>query len=254
MRRIAAQSVGNSHRLYDHVGQSCLPKELARKMVISNDCRSSFSSMSRELTSFVINRSYQAHPAGCRCCRISTHISPPSSDAFSPFQEKRQWLSSTTSGSDDEGDASSNDSNNTQDSTITSKQTVTPPILAFPGLPGAQTGGKKLAIVFTCTICNTRSAKQFTEQAYRHGIVIVRCPGCEKQHLIADNLSMFSDSDEDGFNIETAMAKLGQSVTTVTDDNLFELTLEQIVGTEALKEATEQSKGDDDKSDKRTDS
>ena len=35
------------------------------------------------------------------------------------------------------------------------------------GLPGTEHGGRRLAIVFTCTVCDTRSAKKFSEQAYR---------------------------------------------------------------------------------------
>jgi protein import protein ZIM17 len=106
------------------------------------------------------------------------------------------------------------------------------------GLPGAQKGGKKLAIVFTCTICNTRSAKQFTEKAYKYGVVMAMCPGCNNKHLIADNLSMFDD-EKGGWSIEKAMAKMGQNVTTVTNDNVLELTLDQWVGEEKLQEVTD---------------
>ena len=104
------------------------------------------------------------------------------------------------------------------------------------GLPGSQTGGKKLAIIFTCTVCNTRAAKQFTEHAYNKGVVLVKCPGCGNQHLIADNLSMFTDSTDDGWNIEKAMKKIGQNVKTVTDDNVLELTMDEVAGTDQWHE------------------
>jgi mitochondrial protein import protein ZIM17 len=115
---------------------------------------------------------------------------------------------------------------------------------ALPGFPGSQSGGKKLAIIFTCTVCNTRAAKQFSEQAYLKGVVLVTCPGCQSQHLIADNLGFFTDSDdqEGGWTIEKAMAKLeGGGFTKVTDDNVLELTVDQIVGAEKWQEAMRQS-------------
>lgn len=106
------------------------------------------------------------------------------------------------------------------------------------GLPGAQKGGKKLAIVYTCTVCNTRAAKQFTEQAYTNGVVIVQCPGCNNRHLIADNLGFFEDEDG-GWNIEKGMAKLGKNVKVVNDDNVLELSIEDVYGDDALKQVIE---------------
>ena len=51
---------------------------------------------------------------------------------------------------------------------------------------------RRLAIQFTCKVCNHRQTKTFTKHAYEKGIVIVQCDGCENNHLIADNLSWFS--------------------------------------------------------------
>ena len=86
------------------------------------------------------------------------------------------------------------------------------------GLPGTEHGGRRLAIVFTCTVCDTRSAKKFSEQAYRHGVVVVRCPGCGNDHLIADNLGFF----EDDWTLEDMLRARGDSVETLDDDNLAE--------------------------------
>lgn len=107
---------------------------------------------------------------------------------------------------------------------------------SFTDVPGTKnTKQKTLAIIYTCTVCNTRSAKQFTEHAYRHGVVLVRCPGCQNLHLIADRLGWFEDMDEKiegGWDIEKAiLTKTGENnVTAVTNDNVLELTLEDIVG------------------------
>jgi hypothetical protein len=52
-------------------------------------------------------------------------------------------------------------------------------------LPGIhKSEGRKLAIVFTCTVCETRSAKQISSQAYEEGVVLIKCPGCQVRFLI----------------------------------------------------------------------
>jgi hypothetical protein len=48
-----------------------------------------------------------------------------------------------------------------------------------------------LIMMFTCTVCDPRSAKTMTRDTYDNGIVIVRCPRCQKLHLIADCLGWF---------------------------------------------------------------
>lgn len=50
---------------------------------------------------------------------------------------------------------------------------------------------RNLLMVFTCGRCETRAAKAFSRRSYEHGIVLVRCPGCQSTHLIADNLGWF---------------------------------------------------------------
>jgi hypothetical protein len=105
-------------------------------------------------------------------------------------------------------------------------------------IPGAQKGGRKLAIVFTCTVCDTRSAKQFTEQAYTNGVVLVRCPGCENLHLIADRLGYFQEEDWD---LESLVQQKGEKVRTITDQDVWELTLEDLVGTEKMNKVLQES-------------
>jgi hypothetical protein len=53
-------------------------------------------------------------------------------------------------------------------------------------------GGKELGIAFTCGVCETRVAKRVMRQSYEKGVCLVQCPGCDKYHVIADNLGYYS--------------------------------------------------------------
>ena len=127
-----------------------------------------------------------------------------------------------------------------------SNDTATDTDIATPSswmhsLPGTRTSvsGRQLAIIFTCTVCDTRSAKQFTENAYRHGVVMVQCPGCHNWHLIADRLGYFDNVMEEddkkkngqGWDVTSVLAQQGG--TTLKD--VMELTLEDLVGSEKMK-------------------
>lgn len=70
-------------------------------------------------------------------------------------------------------------------------------------------------ILFTCTNCETKNTKKFNKNAYHHGVVLIRCDGCDKLHLIADNLGWFRDQK---VNIEDLARETGRSFLKVEDN------------------------------------
>jgi len=80
-------------------------------------------------------------------------------------------------------------------------------------LAAGDVGGSKAeeayALAFTCGVCEGRSVKKISKRAYHHGVVLVRCGGCNNLHLIADNLKWFGDET---INIEQIMREKGEEV------------------------------------------
>lgn len=98
-----------------------------------------------------------------------------------------------------------------------------------------------MKLMFTCKKCSTRTSKVISKQAYNKGVVIVRCDGCKNNHLIADNLGWFSETNQK-INIEKLMALKGETVRKIMND---------VDGYyEAILKDTSETKPDDECSDK----
>lgn len=76
-------------------------------------------------------------------------------------------------------------------------------------------------------VCETRAAKTISKHAYYHGVVLVRCPGCENLHLVADRLGWFEDESTD---VETLLQRKGENVKIISIDNVLELTETDLMG------------------------
>lgn len=76
-----------------------------------------------------------------------------------------------------------------------------------------------MMIAFTCKKCNTRSSHTMSKQAYTKGSVLIKCPGCNNRHLIADHLKIFSDEH---VTVQDILSAKGESVSLTTDDLAFE--------------------------------
>eukprot|EP00903_Cladosiphon_okamuranus_P007151 g6944.t1 len=107
-------------------------------------------------------------------------------------------------------------------------------VVRFMDVPGSeQTREEKMTIVFTCTVCETRTAKTFAKLSYEKGVVIARCPGCHNLHLIADRLGWFEEAGDGagGWDVQKITNRIGESdCHVVNEDNVMELNLVDIVG------------------------
>lgn len=75
---------------------------------------------------------------------------------------------------------------------------------------------RKVQLQYTCNVCETRNTQSMSRIAYHKGVVIVRCKGCDTQHLVADHLGWT------GFQNNTVLEDFLGDVPRVTEE-VFEL-------------------------------
>ncbi|RAL50004.1 hypothetical protein DM860_016780 [Cuscuta australis] len=113
----------------------------------------------------------------------------------------------------------------------TGKEQQDPELDSYSALKDSATSSLKasprhdLAMIYTCKVCETRSAKTVCRESYEKGVVVVRCGGCNNLHLIADRLGWFGQPG----SIEDLLAARGEEVKKGSVDSLS-LTLEDLAG------------------------
>ena len=84
--------------------------------------------------------------------------------------------------------------------------------------------------------------KQISKNAYHNGIVIVRCPGCDNQHLIADRLGWLEDGGN--WDVLDELQKRGENARLIGAEGITELTYEDIMGRSRSKPQSRGKDGD----------
>lgn len=87
------------------------------------------------------------------------------------------------------------------------------------GLPRVgQLHNETLKLGYLCKVCHKRSIKNISKQAYNSGVVIVSCPGCYTNHLIADNVGWFKNANSKNIEDVIASAEQTERITKIVVD------------------------------------
>lgn len=114
-----------------------------------------------------------------------------------------------TGSSSSTGDASSVDDSSSPCASIAASSATTRPAFI----------SSKFELQYTCKKCETRNRVLVSRQAYREGMVIAICNGCNAKHMIADNLHKSS-----GYHIEDRPDLLRVSTDVFNLEKVLDLT------------------------------
>jgi len=62
--------------------------------------------------------------------------------------------------------------------------------------------------MYTCRVCESRSARRVSRAAYERGSVLLRCPGCKGLHVLSDHLGYFDDAAVDAAKLLEARGEV----------------------------------------------
>jgi len=94
----------------------------------------------------------------------------------------------TNSNNDGDGDILGNNNNNNNNNTVATTTTTAAQTTATSTTTTHSFVNPKFSLQYTCNVCETKNRVLVSRQAYREGMVVAICKGCDTKHWIADNL------------------------------------------------------------------
>ena len=101
-----------------------------------------------------------------------------------------------------------------------------------PGVSGGGAGAEAapalMVVVYTCRVCESRSARRVSRAAYERGSVLLRCPGCRGLHVLSDHLGYFDDGAVDAAALLERRGEVVRRGALGGDANTLELTADDL--------------------------